>query len=828
MATTTQQSIQGFYQNILRRIGSAADVTFWANVVDVQGVPLSQVENTFVTSPEAMTFVLPIVEIYQTYLGRAPDSAGFNAWVNALHSGTSLSTVESDFANSAESQAYYGGSISAPADSAFVTKLYQTVLNRAPTPAEVTAILAVTTNRATLLQDFLQSPEAGVTLTNASNQFLTAIGSGNTDPYGASLFSGGSTVSNVFTLTPGADTIPGGLVGSNGTTDNGNVLIQGVVDKATPANTTLNASDNLDGGTGANTISVTYTGGAVADATNGALIKDVQTFNIRNTTAGGGNAVTLNGSLIAGLTAVNNNLGVGNVVVTAATLPTGASVGVIGNGTVDNGNTTASYVAAATAATINLSGGTTDGNVSVTGAGITSTTINSTGAANKINNLTISGKSLTISASTNLTDATVTDAALTSITASGAATSVNLGSLAAAPAVKTIDASGLTGGGISVSAVSSALTAFTGGVGNDTLLFAAGGFAASGQTLNGGTGTNIIGSSDVGVLGNPGPSANFYTGVNASTNFQTLELTGAGGVTLDQSKVTNPAFTTAEFNNAGIDPLVNNAVAGVDYSIVAAAAVDLSAAVGQTMLNASLDGSSKAAATAVSLDETGAQTFDLASNGSFTAANTLTGADSFFVPDNTTLNITGSQALTTGAIFRTGAGVIGETVNAGAFTGKLTVNNSTGNIKTNFTTGANGSALTAATAAINNFTLGTGADKLSFLGTSSEINAGAGVDTATAFDATKDSFHLRDYVPTAVDLATGTGTALGLLVDLNTAIGAAGIAPGHASLVTLNGGTDAGTYLAAAASAAGGPLVGTDQAIKMVGLTGTLGGSNFA
>ncbi len=241
MATTTAQSVQGFYQNILRRTGSAADVTFWSNTVDVQGVPLSQVQNEFVTSPESMTFVLPIVQIYQTYLGRAPDSAGLTAWVKAFEAGTSLSTIQSDFANSAESAKFYGGSISTPANSAFVTQLYQTVLNRGPTPAEVTAVLAVTTDRATLLADFMASPEAQVTLTNASNQFLNTIGSGSTNPYGVPLFNGGGIASNVFTLTPGADTIPGGLVGSNGTNNNGNVTINGVVDGTTAANTTLNA-----------------------------------------------------------------------------------------------------------------------------------------------------------------------------------------------------------------------------------------------------------------------------------------------------------------------------------------------------------------------------------------------------------------------------------------------------------------------------------------------------------------------------------------------------------------------------------------------------------
>ncbi len=132
--------------------------------------------------------------------------------------------------------------------------------------------------------------------------------------------------------------------------------------------------------------------------------------------------------------------------------------------------------------------------------------------------------------------------------ASGAAPSVNLGSLAGSPAVKTIDASGLTGGGISVKDVGATLTTFTGGAGNDTLLFAAAGSITGTQTLNGGTGTNILGTAEVGASAHRG-----LTGINASTNFQTLELTGAGAVTLDQSKVTNAAFTTTEFNNARAD-----------------------------------------------------------------------------------------------------------------------------------------------------------------------------------------------------------------------------------------------------------------------------------
>ena len=57
-------------------------------------------------------------------------------------------------------------------------------------------------------------------------------------------------------------------------------------------------------------------------------------------------------------------------------------------------------------------------------------------------------------------------------------------------------------------------------------------------------------------------------------------------------------------------------------------------------------------------------------------------------------------------------------------------------------------------AQINNFTLGSGADKLSFLAGSSLIGAavpGTGTTgTVTGFDATKDTFALG-YIPTAVD-----------------------------------------------------------------------------
>jgi hypothetical protein len=395
--------------------------------------------------------------------------------------------------------------------------------------------------------------------------------------------------------------------------------------------------------------------------------------------------------------------------------------------------------------------------------------------------------------------------------------------------VKTIDASGLTSGGISVKDVGATLTTFTGGGGNDSLVFVAGGITGT-QTLNGGAGTNTLGTEEVVPL-----TAADYTGINASTNFQTLELAGAGNVTLDQSKVTNAAFTTVQINNAATPAdvaVVENATTATDYSVVkTGGGVTLNAAVGQTTLDVSLDGSATAAATASFINETGAQTLNLASNGSFTAPNTLGVPDSFFLPDNTLLNLTGSQALSTGAVIDTGPGVIGETV-TDTMTAKLTLDNTAGSSGTTFTTGAGGSAITAATGAgiINKFTLGTGADKLSFLAGSSQIGAGTGTtDTATGFSTANDTFALG-YVPTAVGTFSGGGTNV-LLTDLNDVIKAVdplGLAANQVGLVTITSGTDAGTYLASTAGGIGGALTGADTAIHLSGLTGTLGTSNFA
>ena len=83
-------------------------------------------------SATAMDHARSVYRLYQATLDRAPDPAGLNGWTEMLAMGTqTLSQVASGFVNSAEFQATYGGLT----NGAFVTLLYNNVLNRAPDPA---------------------------------------------------------------------------------------------------------------------------------------------------------------------------------------------------------------------------------------------------------------------------------------------------------------------------------------------------------------------------------------------------------------------------------------------------------------------------------------------------------------------------------------------------------------------------------------------------------------------------------------------------------------------------------------------------------------------
>jgi hypothetical protein len=77
-----------------------------------------------------------IYRLYEAALGRAPDPTGQAYWASELASGVSETQVAQGFVGSAEFQSDYGANLS---PTAFVTLLYQNVLDRAPDQAGLNA-----------------------------------------------------------------------------------------------------------------------------------------------------------------------------------------------------------------------------------------------------------------------------------------------------------------------------------------------------------------------------------------------------------------------------------------------------------------------------------------------------------------------------------------------------------------------------------------------------------------------------------------------------------------------------------------------------------------
>jgi hypothetical protein len=99
-----------------------------------------------------------VFRLYSATLDRAPDAAGFDVWTGKLAQGTAFSTAVAGFVGSAEFRNTYG----ALSDAGFVDLLYDNVLGRAPDGAgrqDWLDALGQGTGRAQVVEAFVQSGE---------------------------------------------------------------------------------------------------------------------------------------------------------------------------------------------------------------------------------------------------------------------------------------------------------------------------------------------------------------------------------------------------------------------------------------------------------------------------------------------------------------------------------------------------------------------------------------------------------------------------------------------------------------------------------------------
>jgi S-layer protein len=188
-------------------------------------------------------------------------------------------------------------------------------------------------------------------------------------------------------------------------------------------------------------------------------------------------------------------------------LASGAVGVVTGDGINTPGNNTFAYGAAAKAATLTLDGGLVAGSTQqVWGGGLTSLTVNSTGAANSLNVINVgiidgnnnfvasTVKTVTVNAATNFSASIVGINGNAPVAASSTLNVTGAGGFILGNVVDnftTINAATNSGGvNLRLGATGNNVVTVTGGTGNDTI--ATGAALAAGSSVKGGTGTDVL------------------------------------------------------------------------------------------------------------------------------------------------------------------------------------------------------------------------------------------------------------------------------------------------------------------------------------------------
>ena len=575
--------------------------------------------------------------------------------------------------------------------------------------------------------------QAAVTAGTIASALEHYIAFGASESRSGSGITASTTAGTTYTLTTAADDLTG--------TSLDDTFKGGV--SATAADNTLGLVDSLNGGAGNDTLSVTAAVLAADISVPSAGLSNIETVSIKAVDADGTvgtDAATF--AAVTGVTAVNAS---GNSNVTVTGLASGASVGMVGDGNTKNGILSYAYTTATEAQTINISGGTLNtgvANITATAsAGVTTATINSTGAANKVDIIKLDSAgantvtSLTVNATTGLT-ATLTAAdyantgALT-VTGAGA---VDLGTNGV---FKTIDASA-NSGGLTID-VDTVATSVKGGSGNDVFTSSAT-TATTAGLVDAGAGTDTLILNAVADVDTSSEGAEYV-------NFETMRLAG----TLNTSFVAG--ITALEITGtSALSALTATQAANITVRADAgASSFALATATGTSdviTLNMGTGGTANAEAT----DFTGALTV----NGFETLnINTKQGATASTTDEKTTtiasltadvltkINLTGNSVTLTDA-----ATTKATTIDGSALTGVLTV---AGNLiaGSSVTGGAGADVFTAGTNNGVTYTGGAGNDKLS--ATVAQLTATGTNDTKFVGGADTDTLDITGNGVTVTD-----------------------------------------------------------------------------
>ena len=655
-----------------------------------------------------------IQDAYVTFFNRAADTEGFAYWTSYAGS---ISDLYATFAQQTEYTSVYGGKTAEQQ----ITTVYQNLFNRAP-DAEGLAYWKPLVEAGTItlanLARAVNLGAQGTDTTALSGKIDAAIVT--TDAAVAAALPG-----QTFTLT----TVAEDLVGTSAA-DTFNAVV-----------TTLTAGDAITGGDGIDTLNFTGTTNVALPAAN---ITGVEIINVRQT---GAALASTDLSLIAGET--NVNLVKSNQAATFTNMAAGGQYGVVGNESVTNtGALAIGYAAAATAGVLNYSGGTLGAQaVTITGTGLLSQTINSTGAANVTGAVAgaASTTSTTINATTGLTTGAATNLGAT-VTVAGAG-AVDLSTNALEAGVTTFNAA-TNSGGVTVALGSAVTQTVTGSSAADVITSGA---VLTTGSVNAGDGTDVL------DIGSNVAHVNTTTLAAKYTNFETMRMSGTldmalvSGITAVQTMNAATLTNMSAAQAGAVQIRANNADGTGD-----AMSFSLANSAGTADVLSITTGTGTTTASAkdiAALTMNGFETLNITTNAGPTSTAGAGGANdrtttvaSFTADKLTTINLTGtavtlSNVATTLAVTVNGTALTGNGL-AAATTAGLTVGGSAvagstingSEVRDVFTIAAEGSAYngnggadsittTIALLAADGVTDGT-------------INGGDGTDTLTISDTT--------------------------------------------------------------------------------------------
>jgi len=596
----------------------------------------------------------------------------------------------------------------------------------------------------------------------ANSQALSQTAGTATGTYAA--VSTAAAVSN-FTLTTGVDLRTAGSGDDTYTSVN------------TSTSQTLNAGDNINGGAGSDTLSITSTSALAAGT--GVTSSGFETVSITAT----GGAFSLDATQMTGITAITNSGSTG-----ADVTVTGLTGKVAVNLTGSNANTTVTHAAAAVVGTADALALTLNG---------ANTTTSGTLTANGFETINVNAAGATGSSSTALT---ISDDSLQTLAVTGSGASAIVAAFSGAAGATVATATGGDGAEtLTVTPGASGLMSISTGAGNDRVNISS---IAATHTINGGDGTDTLSTS---------ASITTTTGANIA-NFETVRVSSGATVALPS---TNTVSTFTVTGGAG-GTLTNLAASGT-VNLIEGGAATVTNTAGWT---GTTDAITVNVGATTSTGSTGSLT---ASNVTAALIETAT-INNLQAPTDTsarTLGVTATSLKTmnvvssgTAPIVIAGGGTGLTTIDASAVNGAVSTTATTATAGFKLTTGAGADTLTGST---GNDTLIGGAGNDSITGSVGQdsLTGGTGVDTFVfSANATGSIVSNQSAPDTITDFLTGT--------DKITGTGATSFLNTYATFTQGN----------AAALAAGGTnvafFVTADQTLYVQATAGTQAANDFA